>query len=107
MPSTDCFRFASLPVPVAHARPFPAKRWVKVLEWTGHTMQSLLHRVAVSPPTAVVKWRRTSSGQVSEGSANGGMHVEICPADTNLALELWVDEPSVTISLEPVGAALI
>lgn len=94
------------PAPPNPPAQFPDNQWVRVLDWSGGTVQTLAYAVSVSPATAVVKWRRQNqlSGPVSEGSFQGEIDLTIRPTDTKLAIDLWVDDPNVTITIVFSGA---
>ncbi len=81
---------------------FPTGQWVPVLTWEGYTIQTLVHRVTVTPANAVVKWRRSSTLQrgVKTGSFNGGIDFNIYPTDASMTIEVWVDDPKVRIKVE-------
>jgi hypothetical protein len=84
---------------------FPAGQWVKVIDWAGLTVQTLVHKVSATPASAVVKWRRKSTlTPVTEGSFQGETDFNVYPTDLTLTVELWVDDPTVTVTVDFHGA---
>lgn len=82
----------------------PANQWVQVLDWSGITVQTLVHRVLVNPPDAVIKWRRKSLLASREGTFQETADFNVYPTDTKLTIELWVDDPNVEIVVEFRGS---
>jgi len=87
---------------------FPPGQWVTVVDWTGMTVQTLVHTVSANPATAVVKWRRTGllPLPLKEGSFQGEADFNVYPSDVKLKIELWVDDPNVTINVSYRGAVI-
>ena len=111
MPSSNCGGGGSpvcvpfSPIPGFPKDHFPAGQWVQVLDWAGLTVQTLVHKVSVTPAAAVVKWRRrTNLVSVTEGTFHGEIDFNVYPTDLKLTIELWVDDPNAVITVEFRGA---
>ena len=104
-PSNSAF-WKALQHPGLAPNEFPDGQWVKVVEWSGITLQTLVHKVTVTPETALVKWRRTGPlpTTVTQGTFYGEIDFNVYPKDTYLKIELWVDDPSVVVDVAFLGA---
>ena len=91
------------PAPATPPSSFPEGKWVQVLDWSGTTSKTLAFTVLATPSTATVKWRRQGSS-VSGGSFQGTIDFSIYAIDTQLTVDLWVDDPHVAISVDFKGA---
>jgi hypothetical protein len=84
---------------------FPEGQWVQVLTWSGVTLQTVVHRVTVTPETALVQWRRLSPlAPMTTGSFQGQLDFNISPTDMNLTVEVFVSDPNVTLTVTFLGA---
>lgn len=111
MPSSNCGGTKSpvcRPIPAIPGYSldsFPAGQWVQVVDWSGFTVQTLVHRVLVTPADAVVKWRRRANLlAVTEGTFQGEIDFNVKPTDLKLTIDLWIDEPAAEVTVEFVGA---
>jgi hypothetical protein len=89
---------------------FPAGQWVTVIDWSGMTTQILGFRAKVisplaaggGPPDVLVRWRRYGLSLLpyAEGSFQGQADLNIYPVDAVVKIELRVDTPDTTISVD-------
>jgi hypothetical protein len=104
MASRSCFRLSPALKPISPFPQFPANQWVKVVDWHGITLQTLVHKVTATPETALIQWRRQGPlGPPTQGSFCGETDFNIYPTDLTLTIEILVTDPSVEIKVDYVG----